>query len=119
MAEPIDQEVQRVLDSIEALGQGDPAERAKRLTLLLNRWPNLHKEVRSLRQDAVNELHDGGMSYDDIGKLINVSLSRARHIAKGITNPSKQKVTPKKAANDARADAGPDASDESRRQGDG
>ncbi|MEU0184156.1 hypothetical protein ABZ312_23640 [Streptomyces sp. NPDC006207] len=93
MADEIDEEVQRVLDSIDALAQsGDPAERLKRLTDLLNRWPDLHKEVRAMRQQAASELHDNGLSYEDIGKLINVSFSRARHITKGITNPSKQKA---------------------------
>ncbi|MFF3559467.1 hypothetical protein ACFYXS_05430 [Streptomyces sp. NPDC002574] len=44
----IDDEAQRVLDSIDALARsGDPAERLKHLTELLNRRPDLHKEVRA------------------------------------------------------------------------
>jgi DNA-directed RNA polymerase specialized sigma24 family protein len=98
MTDQTDEEVQRVLDSIGALGQsGDAAERLKRLTDLLEQWPSLHKEVRIMRQKAANELHDDGLSYEEIGKLINVSLSRARHIAKGITNPSKQRDKEKRA----------------------
>jgi DNA-directed RNA polymerase specialized sigma24 family protein len=107
VADGTDEEVQRVLDSIDALGQtGDPAERLKRLTALLKRWPGLHQEVRAMRQQAANELHDGGLSYEEIGKLIDVSLSRARHIAKGITNPVKQKA--KEQQRDAAANAGAD-----------
>jgi len=97
MADDPDEEVRRVLDSIDVLGQtGDAAERLKRLTDLLNRWPDLHQEVRAMRQQAATELHDGGLSYEEIGKIIGVSLSRARHIAKGITNPAKQRAREKK-----------------------
>lgn len=104
MADETDEEVQRVLDSIDALGQsGDPAERAKRLTELLNRWPDLHKEVRAMRQQAVSELRsENHMTYKEIGVLLGVSLSRARHIAEGITNPVKQKA---KKATDTAPDA--------------
>lgn len=82
-----------MLDAIASLGPDpeDPAERFKRLSVLLKDWPDLHKAVRAMRQDVANELHDGGMSYDAMGKLIGVTHSRARHIAKGITHPSRQK----------------------------
>ncbi len=88
------EEVQRVLETITQLGPEpeDPAERFKRLSALLKDWPDLHKAVRSLRQDVANELYDGGMTYDAMGQLIGVTESRARHIAKGITHPSRQKA---------------------------
>lgn len=92
-----DERIQRMLDSIEALGtSGDAVERLKRLTKVLNQWPELHRQVRAMRQEAAKELHDDGMPYDAIGKLIDVTESRARHIVKGITNPAKQKATVKK-----------------------
>lgn len=97
-----------MLDAITLLGPQpeDPAERFKRLSVLLKDWPDLHKAVRALRQDIANELYDGGMTYDAMGKLIGVTESRARHITKGITHPSRQK---KERAN-AGDDSGPDAS---------
>jgi hypothetical protein len=108
MSNEMHEEVQRVLDAITLLGSQpeDPAERFKRLSVLLKDWPDLHKAVRSLRQDVANELYDGGMTYDAMGKLIGVTESRARHIAKGITHPSKQK----KERADAGHDSGTDAS---------
>lgn len=99
-----------MLDAIAQLGpqpeDEDATERFKRLSVLLKDWPKLHGAVRALRQDVANELHDGGMSYDAMGKLIGVTESRARHIAKGITHPSRQK----KERADAGDNSGPDAS---------
>jgi DNA-directed RNA polymerase specialized sigma24 family protein len=88
-----DEEVQRVLDSIDALGtDGDAAERAKRLTALLDGWPDTHARVRALRQQAVQELHRSGMSYRKIGELLGVSFGRVRQIIDGETaGPAKRK----------------------------
>lgn len=87
-----DEEVRRVLDSIDALGTtGDAADRARRLTELLDEWPDAHARVREMRQRAVKELHDGGMSYRKIGALLDISFGRVRQIIDGVTNPRTQK----------------------------
>ncbi|MFF4900507.1 hypothetical protein [Streptomyces sp. NPDC001068] len=71
----------------------DPAERFRRLSALLDGWPDVHSAVRRLRQQVGEQLYnDGnGLTYGAIGDLISVTESRARHIVKGITNPSRQK----------------------------
>ncbi|WP_152886116.1 hypothetical protein [Streptomyces adustus] len=83
------------MDALEGLFKNteDPAERFKRLSELLEGWPDLHQGVRLLRQQAGEQLYKGGqgMTYGAIGDLIGVTESRARHIVKGITNPSRQK----------------------------
>lgn len=92
MEDAEDEEVQRVIDSIDALGSvGDAADRARRLTTLLDGWPDTHARVREMRQQAVTELHQGGMSYRKIGELLGISFGRARQIVEGVTNPRTQK----------------------------
>jgi hypothetical protein len=77
----------------------DPTERFKRLSLLLDDWPDLHHGVRLMRQQTGEQLYENaGMTYEAIGALIGVTESRARHIVKGITNPSRQKRKAEKEA---------------------
>ncbi|MEU3507648.1 hypothetical protein ABZ733_06930 [Streptomyces longwoodensis] len=79
-----DEEVQRVLDSIDGLGaDGSAEDRALRLTHLLDQWPDTHAKVRAARQQAVKELHDDGMSYRKIAMLLGVSFGRVRQIIDG------------------------------------
>jgi len=83
-----DEEVQRVLDSIDALGDtGDAEDRARRLTELLEKWPDTHKRVREMRQQAVAELYDNGngLTYKEIGALLEISFGRVRQILAGET----------------------------------
>lgn len=90
-----DEEVRRVLDSIDALGDaGDAQDRARRLTELLDQWPDTHKRVREMRQHALAELHDGGngLTYREIGELLGISFGRVRQIIAGETaGPAKRK----------------------------
>lgn len=90
-----DEEVQRVLDSIDALGDtGDAEDRARRLTELLDQWPDTHKRVREMRQRALAELYDEGrgLTYREIGKLLGISFGRVRQIIVGETaGPAKRK----------------------------
>ncbi|MEV6081780.1 hypothetical protein AB0L80_42945 [Streptomyces sp. NPDC052069] len=87
-----DEEVQRVLNAIDALGeQGDAAERAKRLTELLDELPDSQSRARELRQQAVQELRADGMTLRAIGELLGISFGRVRQIADGVTNPRTQK----------------------------
>lgn len=89
-----DEEVRRVLDSIDALGAtGSAEERARRLTALLDMWPDAHKQVREARQRAVAELYDGGngLTYREIGELLGISFGRVRQIIAGDTaGPAKR-----------------------------
>jgi DNA-directed RNA polymerase specialized sigma24 family protein len=97
-----DEEVQRVLDSIDALGDtGDAQDRARRLTELLERWPDAHKRVREMRQQALAELYDNGegLTYREIGELLNISFGRVRQILAGETaGPAKRKRAEEKPA---------------------
>jgi DNA-directed RNA polymerase specialized sigma24 family protein len=82
-----DEEVRRVLETIDALGaEGEASDRALRLTALLDEWPDAHARVRSMRQRAVKELHDGGMSYRKIGAMLGISFGRVRQIIDGDTS---------------------------------
>ena len=89
-----DEEVQRVLDSIDALGEGGNAEdRARRLTELLDKWPGTHARVREMRQQANAELYnDGnGLTYKEIGALLDISFGRVRQIIAGETVSAKRR----------------------------
>lgn len=88
-----DEEVRRVLDAIDELGElGDATDRARRLTQLLDQWPDTHSKVSEMRQQAVQALKDQGLSLRKIGELIGVSHTRVRQILAGETaNPRKRK----------------------------
>jgi RNA polymerase sigma factor (sigma-70 family) len=76
-----DEEVQRVLDAIDGLAEGEsPAARAKQLTQLLDAMPGKQRDVRRARQDAVREMHQGGMTYREIGEQLGISFGRVRQI---------------------------------------
>ena len=108
-----DREVLAAVQAIQSLFDetDDPAERFKRLTALLKGWPDLHKEVRAMRQKVGEELYAGGegLNYEAIGALIDVTESRARHIVLGITNPSRTKRKEEKARAEREAAGGGDA----------
>lgn len=89
----LDEEVRRVLDAIEALGADDvpAATRAKRLTELLDAWPDAHSKVRALRQAAMQEMQDDGMSLRKISAETGISFGRVREIIQGVTKRSPKK----------------------------
>lgn len=81
-----DQEVQQVLDAIDALGDAEtPAARAKRLTQLLDAMPEKQAKVREMRQQAVTEMKAGGMSLRAIAAELDISFGRVRDIIEGVT----------------------------------
>ncbi|QKW06988.1 hypothetical protein HUT18_11830 [Streptomyces sp. NA04227] len=83
--------------AIAALFEEDtPEERFIRLTRLLTDWPELHAQVRQMRQATGDDLHDNGMTYKEIGALIDVTEGRARHIAKGIVRPVRDNAKAKR-----------------------
>ena len=102
MSEEPNEEVRRAMRALEALFDDaeDTTERFKRLSLLLDEIAQeLHHGVRLMRQSTGEQLYsDEGMTYEAIGDLIGVTESRARHIVKGITNPSRQKRKAEKEA---------------------
>jgi DNA invertase Pin-like site-specific DNA recombinase len=72
------EEVQRVLDAIDAIAAGEPpASRAKQLTELLG---EVQLRVRRERQAAVREMHQGGMTYRLIAAELDISFGRVRQI---------------------------------------
>jgi DNA-directed RNA polymerase sigma subunit (sigma70/sigma32) len=108
-----DEEVQRVLDAIDGLGaRGDAEERALRLTELLDEWPGAHAKVREMRKKAIAELHDEGrgLTYREIGALLNISYGRVRQIladeSAGPVKRAKEKRAAEQAAKRPPADDG-------------
>ncbi len=79
------EEVQRVLDAIDALAANEPpASRAKQLVELLD---EVQVRVRRERQAAVREMHQGGMTYRQIAAELNISFGRVRQILAEETEP--------------------------------
>lgn len=90
-----DEEVQRVLDSIDVLGEAEsPTARAKRLTELLDAMPETQSKVREMRQQAVIEMRDSGMTLRAIAAELGISFGRVRDIIEGVTNRRKPKKEP-------------------------
>ncbi|MFF4388547.1 hypothetical protein ACFY0G_17470 [Streptomyces sp. NPDC001552] len=87
----LDEEVQRVLDAIDTLSAADvpAAVRAKRLTELLDAWPDAHSRVRAARQAAMKEMQDDGKSLRKISAETGVSFGRVREIIAGVTKRTK------------------------------
>ena len=72
------EEVQRVLEAIDALTEGEPPEaRARRLTELLK---SVSEKVRRERREAVMEMVARGMTYRQIADVAGVSFGRVRQI---------------------------------------
>lgn len=72
------EEVQRVLNAIDALTEGEPPEaKAKRLTELLK---SVSEKVRRERREAVLEMQARGMTYREIAALVGISFGRVRQI---------------------------------------
>lgn len=65
--------------------QGDATQRAKDVGAALQAIPDLQKWLHALRQSAVQEMHDDGLSYAQIGAELGVHRVRAHQIAEGRT----------------------------------
>ena len=65
--------------------KGDATERAKTVGDALKAVPELQHWLREIRQQAVQEMHDDGNSYDQIGQELGMHRVRAHQIAKGKT----------------------------------
>lgn len=72
------EEVQRVREAIAAVAVDvAPAERARRLDEAMDA---ARLEWRRRRQEAVQEMSDGGMTYRQIAKEMSISYGRVRQI---------------------------------------
>jgi DNA-directed RNA polymerase specialized sigma24 family protein len=79
------EEVQRVLDAIDALAANEPpASRAKQLVELLD---EVQARVRRERKAAVREMHESGMTYRQIAAELDISFGRVRQILADETDP--------------------------------
>lgn len=77
-------EVKRVLDAVDALEAiPDAGDRAKATGELLAEVPALQSKLRQMRQQCVLTLRAQGMSWQEIGDLLDVSRGRAKRIAEG------------------------------------
>lgn len=79
-------EVERVraaLRSVERIE--DPIERAAVCSELLHEWPELHRSVADMRQQAVNEAHDDhGVTYTALGRRMGgITGEAVGQIARG------------------------------------
>lgn len=62
----------------------DPAERAKQAAAVVElARTKLMAGARKIRQDAVNELRDQGLTLAAVGELIGQSVSRTQQISEG------------------------------------
>lgn len=69
------------IERIEAIA--DPGERAIEIGKVLNALPDIQAKLRVMRQQAVQQMHAGGLTYDDIGERLKVDRVRAWQIGKG------------------------------------
>jgi DNA-directed RNA polymerase specialized sigma subunit len=65
--------------------QGDPVQRAKAVSTALQAIPELQHWLREIRQGAVQEMREDGLSHAEVGKELGVSRARAQQIAEGRT----------------------------------
>ncbi|MGW4007904.1 hypothetical protein [Streptomyces sp. NPDC004763] len=93
MAEEL-KEVTRLLEAIKSFEAiEDPAERAAAVTKALETWPDLHKELRRIREESVQTLrNDRRMTWSQIGKILGgVTAERAQQISKGLSGAQRKK----------------------------
>lgn len=81
--------VRAALRALEAIP--DAAARARATSELLREWPDLHRELREVRQQAVRTMHDQGASYGEVGEQIGTSGYRASQIARGFVGGSRRR----------------------------
>lgn len=74
--------VREALRLLEAVP--DATVRARAATLVLKAWPAEIALPKDIRQQAVDTLHQGGMDFPEIGRLIGTDRSRAWRIWKGM-----------------------------------
>lgn len=84
----------------------DPAERALGLSRALDAIPDLQKQLRAERQDAILAMRANGMTFVEIGDRLGLHWARVSQIARGISGGTKKRG-PKDDAPPAEADGAP------------
>jgi hypothetical protein len=69
------------VDQIEKIA--DPAERAREVGRRMALVTDWHSRLREIRQAAVIEMKDGGMSLADIGRELGLHRNRVQQILEG------------------------------------
>lgn len=88
-------EVERLLDAIEAFQAiEDPAARTSAVSEALRKWPELHAQLRQIREASVRTLReDQRKTWPEIAKIIGgVTPERAQQISKGVTTAQRTKA---------------------------
>jgi DNA-binding NarL/FixJ family response regulator len=65
--------------------QGNATQRAKGAGVALQAIPDLQKWLREIRQEAVLEMRDDGLSHAQVAAELGISRARAQQIAEGRT----------------------------------
>lgn len=65
--------------------QGDATQRAKDVGTALQAIPELQHWLREIRQVAVQEMRENGLSHAEVGRELGLSRARAQQIAEGRT----------------------------------
>ena len=65
--------------------QGDATQRAKEVGTALQAIPELQHWLREIRQGAVGEMRDDGLSHAQVAAELGISRARAQQIAEGRT----------------------------------
>lgn len=69
------------LDELEQIA--DPAERAREVGRRMAQVPIWHARMKAIRQQAVIELRERGMSFAEIGREIGLHRNRVQQILEG------------------------------------
>lgn len=76
-------------DAIQQLAEiPDPAERALAAGTVLAVMPDLHSEVRTVRQEAVIEMRET-MGVAEVAEALGVAVPRVSQITKGVSRTAK------------------------------
>ncbi|WP_328434534.1 hypothetical protein [Streptomyces sp. NBC_00425] len=76
--------MKEAIDALAAIEDDETC--AKAISVILEDWPGLHAQLRSMRQDRVKRLKDSGLTWKRIGSLLGrkgVTAARAQQIATG------------------------------------
>jgi DNA-directed RNA polymerase specialized sigma subunit len=71
------------IDDIDKIA--DPAEQAKEIGRRLNAIPAWNTLLREKRQAVLKSMKDGGMSYAEIGRAVEMHRNRVQQIIEGRT----------------------------------
>ncbi|MFE4867756.1 sigma-70 family RNA polymerase sigma factor [Streptomyces sp. NPDC056682] len=72
--------------------QGDATQRAKSVGHALQAIPELQHWLREIRQAAVQEMREDGLSHADVAAHLGVSRARAQQIAEGRSTGKRAKA---------------------------